>query len=172
MWELIALMEAYLVLVTSSSAECERGVSVLKLVKMARRNSMTQATLEQLLMIKINGRGSGNTHDFDEAAVIFFSKKARRLTVGSAYKMRAKSEYKWGDVCGKNEVEGEEERAFSEEDVKSQILTGTAPADSLQASAEKTAEKAGKLNAEGQKLKRAAEKKEKEDEVTRKKRKL
>jgi hypothetical protein len=35
---------------------------------------MTQATLEQLLMIKINGRGSGNTHDFDEAAVIFNSK--------------------------------------------------------------------------------------------------
>jgi hypothetical protein len=59
MWELIPLMEAYLVLLTlTSSAECKRGVSVLKLVKTARRNSMTQATLEQLLMIKINGRGS------------------------------------------------------------------------------------------------------------------
>jgi hypothetical protein len=57
MWELIPLMDAYLFLLTSS-AECERGVSVLKLVKTARRNSMTQATLEQLLMIKINGRGS------------------------------------------------------------------------------------------------------------------
>jgi hypothetical protein len=85
--------------------------------------------------------------------------------------MWPKSEYKWGDVCGKNEVEGEEERAFSEEDAKSRILTGTAPPDSLQANAEKTAEKAGILNAEGQKLKRAAEKKQKEDEVTRKKRK-
>jgi hypothetical protein len=65
----------------------------------------------------------------------------------------------------------EEERAFSKDDAKSRILTGTAPADSLQAISEKTAENSGRLNAEGQKLKRA-QKKAKEGEVTRKKRKL
>jgi hypothetical protein len=41
----------------------------------------------------------------------------------------------------------------------------------MQANAEKTAEKAGRLNAEGQRLKRAAKKKEKEDEVTKGKKK-
>jgi hypothetical protein len=70
--------------------------------------------------------------------------------------MRPKSTYKWGDVCGKNQVVGEEERAFSEGDAKSRILTGKAPADSLQANAEMIAEKADRLNTEGQKLKRAA----------------
>jgi hypothetical protein len=39
---------------------------------------MTQATLEQLMIIKIN-EDSIRTHDFDEAAAIFFTKKARRL---------------------------------------------------------------------------------------------
>jgi hypothetical protein len=75
-------------------------------------------------------------------------------------------------VCGKNQDVGEEEQAFSEEDAKSRILTGTAPADSLQANAEKTAEKAGRLNAEGQKLKRTAEKEANEDKLTRKKKKV
>jgi hypothetical protein len=63
-------------------------------------------------------------------------------------------------VCGKNEGEGEEERAFSEKDAKRPILMGKAPAASLQANAEKTAEKASRLNAEGQKLKRAADREE------------
>jgi hypothetical protein len=50
----IPLTEAYLVL-PALSAECERGVSVLKLIKTARRNCLSQAALEQLMMIKLNG---------------------------------------------------------------------------------------------------------------------
>jgi hypothetical protein len=41
--------------------------------------------------------------------ILFFSKKHRRLTVGMEYLARGKSEYKWGDVCGKEHIEGEEE---------------------------------------------------------------
>jgi hypothetical protein len=53
---------------------------------------MTQPTLEQLMMIKING-GSILTHAFDEAAAIFFGKKVCRLKVGSAHTTRPKSDY-------------------------------------------------------------------------------
>jgi hypothetical protein len=89
--------QVYLVL-TTSSAECERGVSVLGLILTAPRNRITQATLEQeytttqsntdtqkhalapthtlllpqLMMIKINGRVLLE-HDFDASAKTFFS---------------------------------------------------------------------------------------------------
>jgi hypothetical protein len=144
---LVPLLEAYLVL-PASSAECERGISVLKLIKTARRNYLSQATLEQLMMIKLNGLPS-EEHDFDVAAALFFSKKHWRLTVGMEYTARVKSEYKWGYVCGKEHIEGEEEeRAFDEEDARSRILTGSAPADASQANSDKAAEKVNKLNAE------------------------
>jgi hypothetical protein len=67
---------------------------VLKLIKTARRNCLSQATQEQLMMIKLNGLPS-EEHDFDVAAALyFFSKKHRRLTVGMEYTARVKSEYK------------------------------------------------------------------------------
>jgi hypothetical protein len=142
-------MEAYLVL-PASSAECERGVSVLKLIKTARRNCLSQATLEQLMMIKLNGLPS-EEHECDVAAALFFSKKHRRLTVGMEYMARVKSECMWGYVCGKEHIEGEEEEraAFDEEDARSRILTGSTPADASQANSDKAAEKVNnKLNAE------------------------
>jgi hypothetical protein len=52
-------------------------------------------------------------------------------------------------VCGKEHIEGEdEERAFDEENARSRILTGSAPADASQANSDKAAEKVNKLNAE------------------------
>ena len=105
------------------------------------------------MMIKLNGLPLDD-HDFDVATTIFFSKKARRLQVGAEHKSRTPSEYKWGDVCGRAGVEGEEEeRAFDEEDAKSRILSGSAPPDAAQANSEKAAEKVNKLNAEGLKQK-------------------
>jgi hypothetical protein len=49
------------------------------------------------MMIKLNGR-TEQTHEFDKATAIFFSKKARRLQVGAEYRSLTPSNYKWGDV--------------------------------------------------------------------------
>jgi hypothetical protein len=88
------------------------------------------------MMIKLSGR-TEQTHDFDKATAIFFSKKARRLQVGAEYRSLTPSNYKWGDVCGKPQVDGEEEeRCFDEESAKSRILSGSAPGDASQANTE------------------------------------
>jgi hypothetical protein len=101
-------------LYTTCSAECERGVSVLSLVKTAKRNLLVQATLEQLMMIKIQGP-SLPALDWEAAAVLFFSKQNRRAVVDAKYSRGPAYTYKWGDVYGKEEeVEGEEKKAASE----------------------------------------------------------
>ena len=50
----LPVLTVYLVL-TISSAECERAVPVLKLIKTAKRNRMGQDLLEQLMHLKLNG---------------------------------------------------------------------------------------------------------------------
>jgi flagellar biosynthesis GTPase FlhF len=96
MFEQIApLLQVYLIL-TPSAAECERGVSLLKLTKSPRRNRMSQATLEQLMTIKINGAPVGQ-FDLAMAATFFFSEKTRRVKVAGVYTHTPAPEYIWGD---------------------------------------------------------------------------
>lgn len=54
--EWVPILNVYLVLPVSS-AECERGVSVMGELKTPERNRMRQALLEQSMFLKINGPG-------------------------------------------------------------------------------------------------------------------
>mmetsp|Transcript_15960 Transcript_15960/g.31281 ORF Transcript_15960/g.31281 Transcript_15960/m.31281 type:complete len:821 (-) Transcript_15960:30-2492(-) len=104
------LMEVFL-LYTISSAECERGVSALSLIKTPKRNGLSQATLEQLMMIKIEGFRLEEL-DFHQAAVVFFSKKARRVKVPSGMKQKIPV-YKWGS-CAESDSENESDLEVQE----------------------------------------------------------
>ena len=53
-----------------------------------------------MMMIKLNGLPL-KEHDFDHSAKIFFSKKQRRVNVGSQFTALNKSAYIWGEaMCG------------------------------------------------------------------------
>jgi hypothetical protein len=157
---------------TTCSAECERGVSVLSIVKTGKRNLMAQKTLEQLMMIKIQGPSLSDL-DWEVAAVLFFSKKRRRAKVSSKYTKGQASTYKWGDVYGvvetkeANELEagsGDEapvplnkkqkaaKKKAKEEDIKARIYSGHNPDSQKAKTAKKKEAKASK------KRKRAEEK--------------
>jgi hypothetical protein len=84
-------------LFTISSAECERGVSVLKLTKTDARNRMRQPTLEQLMVIKTQGKPATDVN-WEAAAITFFSKKTRRAAVDTRYTSGKVQPYVWGHV--------------------------------------------------------------------------
>jgi hypothetical protein len=144
-------------LYTTSSAECERGVSVLSLVLTNKRNLMLQKTLEQLMMIKIQGPSLPEL-DWEAAAVLFFSKKRRRAKVDDKYTKGKVSGYKWGDVYGvESKSEDGEELLEEAKEVEAQELArgesdGEAPMSKQQKAAAKRKKKAA------QKEKRALEK--------------
>lgn len=140
--ELMGLFKVYLVF-TVASAECERGVSVLKLIKTPHRNSLQQSTLEQLMMIKINlikiGWGALGDFDLERAAKIFFSNKERRVQVAPSYKTLDPSGYKWGNVRGlaAGQVAMVVGGPQSLASIRARILTGAAPPDSRMANEKK-----------------------------------
>jgi hypothetical protein len=51
----MALIMVFFLVITHNSADAERGFSIMKRIKSAVRNSLGQATLEQLMYISING---------------------------------------------------------------------------------------------------------------------
>jgi hypothetical protein len=163
-WEKLATI---FLVYTTSSAECERGVSALslQLVKTAKRNRLSQAALEQLMLIKIQGPALERL-DWDAAAVMFFSKQARRAKVDARYTRGRRSGYKWGNVYGQDDNEpGLEEDVDAKEngdqvdheqkaakpsasDIKARICTGHNP------EGVKAAEEKRKQRKEQQKRKR------------------
>jgi hypothetical protein len=167
--EVLPLLRVYTIL-TTSAAECERGVSLLKLIKTALRNRLSQATLEQLLMIKING-ANARLFDFALAVKVFFSKKDRKFLVPWDQRNATPSDYVWGDVFGEEEqvvnsdeeedmtLDGEDDGVSSEEDVQasvqdrqSRILTGSAPNNATNTNRQK-------LEAAAERKRKAAERK-------------
>jgi hypothetical protein len=97
-------------------------VSVLSLVLTNKRNLMLQKTLEQLMMIKIQGPSLPEL-DWEAAAVLFFSKKRRRAKVDDKYTKGKVSGYKWGDVYGvESKSEDGEELLEEAKEVEAQEL--------------------------------------------------
>jgi hypothetical protein len=101
----VPVLTVYLVL-TISSAECERVVSVLKLIKTAKRNRMGQHLLEQLMHLKLNGptltvfcqneldddgKEINFSNNIDRALKVFFSDKERKVAVPEAWTQDFKS---------------------------------------------------------------------------------
>ena len=67
------LIHVFLTLAVSS-ADAERGFSLMRLIKTYLRNRMCQATLQQIMMIKFNGRAldlTPSTFNFQSAALYF-----------------------------------------------------------------------------------------------------
>jgi len=85
---------------TLSTADCERGFSLLKSIKTAARNRLSYEVLNQLMMIVSNGPNLAE-FDFDEAARVFIGSKPRRkvnvqsLQTPSARQAAHKAVYKW-----------------------------------------------------------------------------
>lgn len=66
-----------------STAECERDFSLLKLVKTARRNNLSTATLEKLMAIKLDA-GSVDNYPFEAAMTRWLDASQRRTRTASA----------------------------------------------------------------------------------------
>ena len=63
-----------------SAADCERDFSLLKLVKSARRNRLSNQILEQIMVIKIN-RPSCEDFPFDDARATWQEKQLQRMKI-------------------------------------------------------------------------------------------
>jgi hypothetical protein len=167
---------------TISTAQCERGVSVMKLIKTALRNSLEQPALEKLMLLKIEG-GDVEDFDFRAAVKIFFSKKLRLVQVEDKWTTGPASDYKWGDVHHPDPdraVEAGVEEAprlvpqlqpglSDPADVTARILTGKAPVDRQVQNKEKEAQRkaaqAERKTANALKAKKAAEERKRKYEA-------
>ena len=61
-----------------STADCERGFSVMKLLKTALRNRISQQHLNAAMLVKIEGPDD-HAFDFEQAKAIFCRNKKRRV---------------------------------------------------------------------------------------------
>jgi hypothetical protein len=69
---------------TLSSADCERGFSVLKDTKTKKRSCLKYETLNQLMMISINGPAIRD-FDFQSALQLFLGCRKRKVKVGRVH---------------------------------------------------------------------------------------
>ena len=149
--EWVPVLELYLCL-TISSAECERAVSVLKLIKNAKRNRMGQDLLEQLMSLKLNGPTlaimGANQEDelgdeiptssgIDKALKVFFSDKKRMAAVPESWKRDYRSTYVWGNVWSEDSRQTPVAGTAHGASAVNRTLTGLAPIDASSKNKEK-----------------------------------
>ena len=72
-----AILMEYFMVIPLNSASCERGFSCQNLTKVKSRNRLTEARMNQLLQVTINGDPFGK-FDYGEAAKKFNEMKERR----------------------------------------------------------------------------------------------
>lgn len=125
------LLAVLYTIMTKDSADCERGFSVMKQIKTSLRTKLSQATLEQLMYIAINGPEIAE-FDFLAAVRLFVNLTGRSLKTPTLVSVAAGKKANalaaatfWGKSVEEDFIAKEEARDLGAVDV-SRVFSGSA----------------------------------------------
>ena len=133
-------MEYLPLALTVSSADCERYFSQMNSIKTVHRSCLSQASLEQLSQIAVNGPSFQDCvrEDIPAKAVDFFMKMSnRRVYTPGLLSFRYSGQrnylaclnYHWGAQVPKKMIENEQQRHIDTGGVTHRIISSTVPSE-------------------------------------------